>query len=275
MSERIGIIGLGKMGLPMTRHLRAAGHEVAAYDVDAARIADARELGAMACAVPGEVASRSELVIVVVGFDSEVLDVLNGEHGLFEGARGGLTIAVASTVKPELMGEIAALAERAGKPISVLDVPLCRGEPAAEDGKLLMLAGGDKAVFERWRPAYATFASDIRHLGPLGAGQVGKLVNNLILWACVCANHEGLKLGSALGVDAEVLREALLLSSARNWILETWDQPRPMPWAEKDMAIVMQEADNCRLSLPMCGVVREVVKTVKAEKGMATPRPRK
>jgi 3-hydroxyisobutyrate dehydrogenase-like beta-hydroxyacid dehydrogenase len=275
MIERIGIIGLGKMGLPITRHLLAAGHSVSAYDVDAARIAGAQGLGAVACSSPSEVAGQSELVIIVVGFDSEVLDVLNSAQGIFSGANDGLVIAIASTVKPELMDEIAGLARRTGRRISVLDVPLCRGEPAAEDGQLLMLAGGDKAAFEKCLPAFATFASDIRHLGGLGAGQVGKLVNNLILWACVCANHEGLKLGTALGLDGEALREALLLSSARNWALETWHLPRPMPWAEKDMAIVMQEADQCRLSLPMCGVVREVIKGVKIEMGLVPPKPRK
>lgn len=275
MIKRVGMIGLGKMGLPMTRHLLANGHQVAAYDIDAGQIANAKKLGAMACASPKEVAASCELVIVVVGFDSEVLDVLNSGQGIFSGASDGLVIAIASTVKPELMGEIAELARRAGKRISLLDIPLCRGEPAAESGELLMLAGGDKAVFETCRAAFATFASDIRHLGGLGAGQVGKLVNNLILWACVCANHEGLKLGSALGVDEDALREALLLSSARNWALETWHLPRPMPWAEKDMAIVMHEADQCRLSLPMCGVVREVIKGVKMDMGLVPPRPHK
>ena len=124
MGERVGMIGLGKMGLPMTRHLRAAGHEVAAYDVDAARVADAQKLGAIACSSPAEVASHSELVIVVVGFDSEVLDVLNSPDGILSRARDGLTIAIASTVKPELMADIAGTARQTGQDISVLDVPL-------------------------------------------------------------------------------------------------------------------------------------------------------
>jgi 3-hydroxyisobutyrate dehydrogenase-like beta-hydroxyacid dehydrogenase len=173
------------------------------------------------------------------------------------------------------MKQIAADAGKIGKGISVIDISLCRGEPAAEAGKLLMLVGGDEAVLARCRSAFSCFADDIFLLGGHGAGQVGKMINNLLLWASVCANHEGLKLAAAHGVEPERLREALLKSSGRNWALETWVQARPMPWAEKDMAIVMHEADAARLSLPLSGVIREVIKTVKRELGATTPVARK
>jgi 3-hydroxyisobutyrate dehydrogenase-like beta-hydroxyacid dehydrogenase len=97
------------------------------------------------------------------------------------------------------------------------------------------------------------------------------MVNNLILWACISANHEGLHLAERLGVDPERLREALLDSSAGNWALQTRPERQPMPWAEKDMRIVLGEADRLRISLPLCGVVTEVVKSVKYERGWPTP----
>jgi 3-hydroxyisobutyrate dehydrogenase-like beta-hydroxyacid dehydrogenase len=275
MIKRVGVIGLGKMGLPIVRHLLARNHAVAAYDVDPQAVAKATALGATGCASSREAAMRSELVIIVVGFDNEVRDVLAGGDGVFAGAASGAVIAVASTVYPETMQTIAADADKQSKDLAVLDIPLCRGEPAAEAGKLLMLVGGDAGVLERCRPAFACFADDIFLLGGHGAGQVGKMINNLLLWASVCANHEGLKLAAALGVEPETLREALLKSSGRNWALETWVQARPMPWAEKDMAIVMHEADNARLSLPLSGVIREVIKSVKRELGAATPVARK
>jgi 3-hydroxyisobutyrate dehydrogenase-like beta-hydroxyacid dehydrogenase len=159
----------------------------------------------------------------------------------------------------------------AQKGVGVIDVPLCRGEPAAEAGKLLVLVGGEEGVFARCRPALAAFGDDVIHVGGLGAGQIGKMINNLLLWACVSANAEGLKLAEALGVDPEKLRQALVLSSGNNWALETWLQPRPMPWAEKDMAIVMEHADQARLSLPLCGVTREVIKGLKIERGLPPP----
>jgi 3-hydroxyisobutyrate dehydrogenase-like beta-hydroxyacid dehydrogenase len=275
MIDRVGVVGLGKMGLPIARLMLAAKHEVAVYDVQPAAVEAAVRLGAIACADPREVATRSDLMIVVVGFDSEVIEVVEAENGLLAGAGQGAIIAVASTVLPETMLRLAETASKAGKGLDVLDIPLCRGEPAAEKGELLLLAGGDRQAFERARPALQCFANDLYLLGGIGAGQVGKMINNLLLWACVSANYEGLKLGEALGVDSEVLREALLKSSGRNWALETWLQPRPMPWAEKDMTFVMHEADECRLSLPLCGVIKEVIKGIKIEKGLAAPKARK
>ncbi len=270
----VGIIGVGKMGLPIARHLLARGFEVCAFDLEPSLIAGAERLGATGCASAGQVAAQSELVIVVVGFDSEVLGVFSAEDGILNGARDGAVIAVASTVYPETMPRLDRLARGTGKALRVIDIPICRGEPAAEAGTLLLLGGGDAAVFEACRPAFECFASDIELLGGLGAGQVGKMINNLLLWACVSANYEGLKLGEALGLDSEVLRKALLKSSGRNWALETWLQPRPMPWAEKDMSIVMHEADLCRLSLPLAGVVKEVIKGIKIEKGFVAPAAR-
>jgi 3-hydroxyisobutyrate dehydrogenase len=150
-------------------------------------------------------------------------------------------------------------------------MPITRGEPAAEAGNLLVMVGGDEGAFEACKPALQTFASSIFHIGALGAGQVGKMVNNLILWACISANHEGLRLAERLGVDPERVREALLQSSASNWAMETRPEEQPMPWAEKDMRIVLSEADRLRLSVPLCGVVTEVVKSVKFERGWPTP----
>ena len=272
--KRVGIIGIGRMGRPMARHLLARGFEVFAYDVDRSRVAAAEQLGAAGCADPREVAAQSELVIVVVGFDSELIEVLVAENGILAGARQGAVIAVASTVYPETMKRVEQLGSEIGKGLAVVDIPICRGESAAEEGTLLLLGGGDAAAFEACRPAFESFASDVDYLGGLGSGQVGKMINNLLLWACVSANHEALKLGEALGVDSEVLRKSLVKSSGNNWALETWLQPRPMPWAEKDMTIVMHEADLCRLSLPLSGVVKEVIKGIKIEKGLIAPAAR-
>jgi 3-hydroxyisobutyrate dehydrogenase-like beta-hydroxyacid dehydrogenase len=156
--------------------------------------------------------------------------------------------------------------------IVLLDMPLTRGEPAAEAGNLLVMAGGDADAFAACKPALQCFAGAIFHLGDLGAGQVGKMVNNLILWACTAANDEGLRLGEALGVDPEKLRAALHHGSGQNWSLDSGAGNRPMPWAEKDMSIVLHEADLARLSLPLCGTVKEVIKGLKIRKGYEMPR---
>jgi 3-hydroxyisobutyrate dehydrogenase-like beta-hydroxyacid dehydrogenase len=267
--RRVGIVGLGKMGHPMARHLRKAGFDVTAHDIDERARGEAQRSGIAVAAGPRAVAERSDFVIIVVGFDKEAETVLLGPDGIAAGARAGLIVGVASTVAPRTMARLAA--GLAGTGIVLLDMPLTRGEPAAEAGEMLVMVGGDADAFEACRPALASFANSIFHLGDLGAGQVGKMVNNMILWSCILANFEGFKLAEGLGVDLERLRTALIDSSASNWALQNRIDRFPMPWAEKDMRIVLSEADQLRLSVPLCGVVTEVVKTVKLERGWPTP----
>ena len=266
----VGILGLGKMGAPMARHLRAKGYNVSGYDpVDAAR-REAVALGVTLLDSPREVARASDLVIIVVGFDHEVETVMYGASGVMEAARPGLLVAIGSTVAPRYAQRLAARAKEAG--VIVLDAPLARGEKAAVAGKLLIYGGGDEAAFEACRPAFGAFASDIFHLGGAGAGQVGKMVNNLLLWACTSANDEGLRLGAALGIDPDKLRNALKAGSGQNWAMDNRADLSGMPWAEKDMSIVLHEADLARLSLPLCGTVKETIKGLKIRMGLGLPR---
>jgi 3-hydroxyisobutyrate dehydrogenase-like beta-hydroxyacid dehydrogenase len=269
--RRVGVIGLGKMGLPIGRHLVQRGFAVTGYDVALPALKAAAAAGLQPVNSPKAVASASELVIVVVGFDAEVEAVLFGDNGVLAGASDGGVVAIASTVAPQTMQRIAARLPASPK-VTLLDIPLCRGEGPAQTGELLIMGGGDRAVFDACRPAFSAFANAIHHLGPVGAGQVGKMVNNLILWSCISANEEGFRLAHKLGVDRETLRTALLDSSAANWSLATRPEERPMPWAEKDMTIVLKEADAARLSLPLCGVVKEAVKAVKIERNWPTPK---
>src|SRR6185436_17622547 len=165
------------------------------------------------------------------------------------------------------------LAQRlADSGMTLLDIPLARGEAAAISGKLLIYGAGDEKAFAACRPAFGAFASDIFHLGAPGAGQVGKMVNNLLLWACISANDEGLRLGEALGVDPAKLREALAHGSGQNWAMDNRAEDSGMPWAEKDMGIVLHEADLARLSLPLSGAVKEVIKGLKIRMGLGLPR---
>ena len=270
--RRVGVVGLGKMGRPMARHLRKAGFEVTGCDIDPSACGEAEKAGIAIADSPRALAQSSDFIIVVVGFDKEAETVILGSDGIAAGAAPGLLVGVASTVAPAHHGAArcrpsrhrcraaghADHARRAGR----------RGRRAA------VMVGGDVAAFDACKPALHSFASSIFHLGDLGAGQVGKMVNNMILWSCISANFEGFKLAQALGVDLDRLRTALVDSSASNWALQTQIDRFPMPWAEKDMRIVLGEADDLRLSLPLCGVVTEVVKSVKIERGWPTPKLR-
>jgi 3-hydroxyisobutyrate dehydrogenase-like beta-hydroxyacid dehydrogenase len=269
MINRIGILGLGKMGAPMARHLLAKGYRVAGYDPLEPARGNARALGVAVLGSPREVGRSSELVIVVVGFDQEVEATLFGENGVVESAPSGLVVALASTVAPRYAGRLAERLRERG--VVLLDIPLARGEAAALAGKLLIYGAGDESVFEACRPAFGAFASDIFHLGAAGAGQVGKMVNNLILWTCIVANDEGLTLGEALGVDRARLQAALHHGSGQNWAMDHSAERSGMPWAEKDMSIVLHEADLARVSLPLSGTVKEAIKALKIRMGLGLP----
>lgn len=267
--RNIGILGLGKMGAPMAQHLRARGYNVFGYDpVDDAR-RNALALGVGVLDSAREVAHASDLVIVVVGFDHQVEAVVFGNDGIAQAARQGLIVALGSTVAPRYASRLAGRLKERG--VVLLDIPLARGEAAALAGKLLIYGAGEEASFEACRPAFSAFASDIFHLGAAGAGQVGKMVNNLILWACIVANDEGLRLGEALGVDPKRLQAALHHGSAQNWAMDHSAERSGMPWAEKDMSIVLHEADLARLSLPLSGTVKETIKGLKIRMGLGMP----
>lgn len=269
VASRIGVIGLGKMGLPIACHLVRAGFSVMGHDRRDEPFVRLLAAGGRRAQSAAEVAAGSDIVIVLVGFDNQVDTALFGAQGVIEGARDGLIVAIASTVPASYVKALPARAKP--RSIAFVDIPLTRAEHAAENGTLLILGGGDRSVFEGCRPVFASFASDIAYLGALGAGQTGKMINNLILWSCISANCEGFKLARTLGVDPEELRSALEKSSAQNWAMSTRADERSAPWAEKDMMIVLKEADLARVSLPLAGVVKEVIKGFKIEHGHPMP----
>ena len=266
--ERVGIVGAGRMGLAMLRHLVKKGYAVTVCDISDKQREAARAIGATIVAMPAEVGKASDIVILGVGYDDEVEDVVFGANGLRDTMAPGAIIAVSSTAKPDNMK---ALAERiAAKGIAVVDAPICRGRFAADEGTLLALVGGNADVVARIRPVYATFASDIVHLGEVGNGQVGKAINNLMLWFNAVGVMEAGRLAEKTGVDLVTLRDALLTSSAASDSLKEWDRVS-FTWALKDMQIVTDMADKAGLSLPLTGAIKEVVKEARRVKASNPP----
>jgi 3-hydroxyisobutyrate dehydrogenase-like beta-hydroxyacid dehydrogenase len=269
LEEGVAVLGLGKMGLPMARNLRDKGFRVVGYDVSESSRVRAAEIGIEVVPSAREAALDTALSLVVVGFDDQVTEVISGTHSsLLAGARAGHVVAVCSTVEPRTVVQAAQAATDYS--VHVVDAPLCRGEPSAEDGSLPVMLGGDDHVLTAIEPVLSAVATDLYRLGGVGAGQVGKMLNNFLLWTSVVANREAMQLGGRLDVDLEALREALMLSSGNNWALETWTRSRPMPWAEKDMRILMQHADEARLAMPAAGLVREEIKALKILKNAWT-----
>ena len=267
--QRIGILGLGAMGRPMARHLIAKGFAVVGYDPVAAACDQAAALGATIAKTARALAAQSDAVLIVVGFDAQVERAVFGADGIRDGARPGMILAMGSTIAPSYARDLARRLDGSG--IVLVDMALTRGEPFAEAGTMLVLGGGDETAFEACQPVFRSFASDIFHLGPFGAGQVGKMVNNSILWACMTANDEGLRLGEAFGVDAEKMRAALSHSSAANFSMTARSDERPTPWAEKDMRIVLKEAAGVGLDLPIAKLIENRIADFKRRKGYPTP----
>src|SRR6185295_8518343 len=175
-----------------------------------------------------DLSGQCDVILVCVGFDREVVELLEG--GLKPRAHG--IVAVLSTVHPKTVQELAAKA----KDMHVIDSTVCRGGEAADKGTLLSFVGGAAEVVARVTPVLRAYSSDVVHTGGVGTAQVAKAANNLILWACLVADHEALALAQHYGADVETLRRALLMSSSANGPLEKWGT-QTMAWAEDDMAI--------------------------------------
>ena len=169
--KTVGVIGLGKMGHPIARHLARNGFAVLGHDIDPAAAQRLSQYGVTAAPSPAALAAVSDLVIVVTAFETEVEDVLFAANGVAAGAKAGTIVGIAATISPRGMRRFGERLSERG--LVALDIPLCRGEPAAEAGQLLIVGGGDGAAFERCRPALATFADAIFHLGPAGQSLLG------------------------------------------------------------------------------------------------------
>jgi len=267
--ERIGIIGVGRMGLAMAKHLIDHGYKLTACDINKDSLDQARQMGAEIAGTPAELGRNATFVILGVGYDAEVNTVVLGADGVLQTLAAGSIIAVSSTVAPDTVKALDA--EARGKGVDVLDAPICRGRWFADAGKLLALFGGKPEVVERGRPIYATFSSDIAHLGAVGHGQVGKAMNNLLLWVNAIGLIEAGRIAETTGIDLPTLRHALQMSSGKSQALEDWDQIS-FTWALKDMQIVSKMADQAGLALPITGAVRELVKEARRIKASNPPK---
>jgi 3-hydroxyisobutyrate dehydrogenase-like beta-hydroxyacid dehydrogenase len=266
--EVVGIIGVGRMGQSILKHLVTKGYESVAYDVSDKAMDAAREIGAKTVSSPAEVGRLATFVILGVGYDDEVKEVVLGKNGLLETMKPGSIIAVSATVSPDTVMALDETTRAQG--IDILDAPICRGRFYADAGKLLALIGGRPDVVERGRPVYSTFCSDYAHLGHVGHGQVGKAMNNLLLWINGIALIEVGRISESTGIDLVTLKNALQMSSGKTQAMEDWDQIS-FTWALKDMQIVSQMCDKAGMSFPLTGAVKELVKDAKKIKATTAP----
>ncbi|WP_216912242.1 NAD(P)-dependent oxidoreductase [Nocardia noduli] len=216
---RVGFIGLGSQGAPMARRIVEAGHPTTLWARRPETLAAFADTDATVATSPAELAAASDLVCLCVVGDADVTQVVEGADGVLSGlARDGV-IAVHSTIHPDTCREIAKIA--ADKGVRVIDAPVSGGGYAAAEGRLLVMVGGETDTVERCRPVFDSYAGRVVHLGDLGAGQVAKLLNNLLFTANLATAATTFTLGKELGIDPQRLGEFLSEGTANSFALST------------------------------------------------------
>lgn len=215
---RIGFIGLGLMGQPMSLNLIKAGFPLVVWSRTQSKADPVVAAGASLAASPAEVARRSDVVITIVSDSPDVEQVVLGPDGVIEGARRGAVVVDMSTISPAVTRSMAhRLAE---KGVAMLDAPVSGGTTGAQNGTLSIMIGGDAEVLERCQPVFQAMGQRITLCGPNGMGQVAKLVNQIIVTGTLAAVCEGLVFAAKAGADLQAVHRAVIGGAANSWQLE-------------------------------------------------------
>lgn len=218
---KIGFIGIGVMGRPMTLNLLKAGHEVSIFarHPDKPEVQEVINAGAKLAPSPRAVAMASEIVITMVPNSAQVAEVVAGEQGILEGARKGLVIVDMSTIAPAMSRKLAELA--ATKEVHFLDAPVSGGSQGAINGTLSIMVGGEQEVVESVRPVLEAMGKkeNIFYMGPVGSGEIVKLINNSLVGTISASIAEALVLGVKAGADLEKMAKVISVSTGASWQL--------------------------------------------------------
>ncbi len=262
---KIGFIGLGTMGAPMARRLLQAGHEVTVHNRTRSREEPLAALGAARAGDPRSCAVGREVVFTMVSDTPDLEAVVSGDAGAAHGLEPGAVLVDMSTVSPAATRRLAA--ELTGRGIAMLDAPVSGGSEGAENGTLSIMVGGDADALERVRPLLEVLGKTITHIGPSGAGQVAKAVNQVVIAGTYAAVAEGMALAQRSGVDTDALVRALSGGAAGSWILANragnmlrGDYPLGFRTRlhRKDLGIALSEARDLGVSMPVAAYVEQV-----------------
>jgi 2-hydroxy-3-oxopropionate reductase len=269
---KIGFIGLGIMGKPMAKNLIKAGYSLVVYDIDKNKQDEVVSAGAEAGFSPKDVASRTEIIITMLQNSPNVKEVVLGVNGILESAKEGTIIIDASSIAPLASKEIAAEAAKRG--VEMLDAPVSGGEPKAIDGTLSFMVGGKKEVFDKCYEILSKMGASVVLCGDIGAGNITKLANQIIVALNIAAMSEALVLGTKAGVDPEVIYNAIKGGFAGSTVLNA---KAPLVMAGnfkpgfkidlhiKDLANVMETAHAVGTPLPLTSQVMEILQYLKVE----------
>ncbi|MHB2167902.1 NAD(P)-dependent oxidoreductase [Alsobacter sp. R-9] len=260
---KVAFLGLGVMGYPMARHLASKGHEVTVYNRTFAKAEKwVSEHGGKAARTPREAAAGQEFVFACVGNDDDLRSVTTGPDGAFAAMEKGSVFVDNTTASAEVARELAAEAAKRG--FSFIDAPVSGGQAGAENGVLTVMCGGDEAAFARAEPVIMSFARACRRLGPSGAGQLTKMVNQICIAGLVQALSEGVHFARKAGLDVEAVIETISKGAAQSWQMENryktmnankFDFGFAVDWMRKDLSICLEEARRNGANLPVTALV--------------------
>ncbi len=257
---KIAFAGLGVMGAPMARHLLTAGHEVTGYNRSPEKAgAWAEANGGRAAATVGEAAEGAELLVLCVGNDADVRQVV-GEA--LPHLASGAVIVDHTTTSATVAREMATFA--AGRGMAFIDAPVSGGQAGAENGQLSVMAGGDAAALARVEPALMAYSKAVKHMGPSGAGQLTKMVNQIAIAGVVQGLAEAVHFAKAAGLDTDAVYDAVSKGAAQSWQMDNrwktaaegrFDFGFAVDWMRKDLGLVLDEAAANGATLDMTRLV--------------------
>ena len=273
---KVAFIGLGVMGSPMARHLAVkGGHDVTVYNRTAAKAeAWVAANGGRMALTPAAAAEGAEFVFSCVGNDQDLRTVTIGPDGAFQSMVPGAIFIDNTTASADIARELAAAATAGG--FGFLDAPVSGGQSGAENGVLTVMVGGSADDFVRAEPVIAAFARMVKHLGPSGAGQLTKMVNQICIAGLVQGLSEGLHFARKAGLDIEAVVDTISKGAAQSWQMENrsktmnigkFDYGFAVDWMRKDLGICLSEAKTNGARLPVTALVDQFYAEVQAMGG--------
>lgn len=272
---KLAFLGLGVMGHPMAGHLARAGHEVTVYNRTRAKAeAWAAEHGGAFAGTPRAAAEGAALVMACVGNDDDLRTVCLGPEGAFAGMAAGAIFVDHTTVSASVTRELAAVAGEAG--LGFVDAPVSGGQAGAENGVLSIMCGGEEAAYATAEPVLAAYARICRRLGPSGAGQLAKMMNQICIAGAVQGLAEALSFGEKAGLDGRAVVEVISQGAAGSWQMVNrhatmldgkFDYGFAVDWMRKDLGICLAAAEEIGAPLPLTALVDQFYKDVQAMGG--------
>ena len=260
---KVAFIGLGVMGLPMAGHLATAGHDVTVYNRNTQKAqAWVKEFGGRACATPREAAQGAQIVFACVGNDDDLRSIVLGADGAFEGMSAGATFVDHTTASALVARELSALAKQ--KSLRFIDAPVSGGQAGAVNGMLTVMCGGDAAEFDAVKNVIAVMARAVTLVGPAGAGQLAKMVNQICIAGLVQGLSEGIAFGQAAGLDMKQVIEVIGKGAAQSWQMDNrgatmvddkFEFGFAVDWMRKDLGLVMDECNRNGARVPSIALI--------------------